>query len=115
MQIDFITEIAALTDIRPSWNDLLQTSIIDVPFLRNEYLSLWWETLGGGEWDSGKLMVAVGSRGEDKIVGLAPFFQPHEKDAEPRLMSAATAWLEFYQGFWDDRLERLKRHLENKR
>ena len=35
-----------------AWNDLLSGSITDVPFLRYEYLSAWWNTRGGGEWPS---------------------------------------------------------------
>jgi hypothetical protein len=28
--------------------------------LRHEYLSTWWQTLGGGEWQHGDLHVAAG-------------------------------------------------------
>ena len=33
-----------------SWNALVEQSIADTPFSRYEYLSEWWQTLGGGEW-----------------------------------------------------------------
>ena len=44
---DNITELDALAG---EWNDLLACcSASHVPFLRHEYLSAWWRTLGGGE------------------------------------------------------------------
>ena len=33
--------------------------------------------------------------------------------AEPDMMNDALAWLEFYQSFWNTRLENLKSHLED--
>jgi len=37
------------------WNNLLAQSITHVPFLRHEYLSVWWQTQGGGEWTAHNL------------------------------------------------------------
>jgi CelD/BcsL family acetyltransferase involved in cellulose biosynthesis len=55
------------------WNALLAESITDVPFLRYEYLSTWWATCGGGEWDQAEL-VLVSARENEKLTGIAPLF-----------------------------------------
>ena len=86
MQINFLSDLRQFETITESWNKLLQNSIVDVPFLRHEYLSLWWQTFGGGEWDSGKLMIGVGRTEANDIAAIAPFFKPVEQRPEPRLM-----------------------------
>jgi CelD/BcsL family acetyltransferase involved in cellulose biosynthesis len=56
-----------------SWNTLVEQSIADTPFSRYEYLSQWWKTLGGGEWEGAKL-VLVSATENDQLVGIAPLF-----------------------------------------
>ncbi len=56
------------------WNALVETSITDTPFLRHEYLSEWWQTLGGGEWKQGEL-VLVSAVENGKLIGIAPLFK----------------------------------------
>lgn len=56
-----------------SWNALVEQSITDTPFSRYEYLSEWWQTLGGGEWKSAEL-VLVSAREGDELIGVAPLF-----------------------------------------
>ena len=56
------------------WNTLVEQSISDVPFLRYEYLSQWWQTLGGGEWKDAEL-VLISARENDQLVGIAPLFK----------------------------------------
>ena len=59
------------------WNALVQQSIADTPFSRYEYLSEWWQTLGGGEWRvDGRppLLVLVSARENDQLIGIAPLF-----------------------------------------
>jgi len=56
------------------WNALLDESISDVPFLRHEYLSIWWQTRGGGEWTEAELVMVTASE-EGKLVGIAPLFK----------------------------------------
>jgi CelD/BcsL family acetyltransferase involved in cellulose biosynthesis len=56
-----------------SWNTLVEQSIADTPFSRYEYLSQWWKTLGGGEWEDAKL-VLVSAMENDQLVGIAPLF-----------------------------------------
>ena len=55
------------------WNTLLSKSISNVPFLRHEYLSVWWETRGGGEWPQAEL-VLISARENDRLIGIAPLF-----------------------------------------
>jgi hypothetical protein len=74
MQISFQNDQADFDSLALSWNRLLDTSITNVPFLRHEYLHSWWETLGGGEWESGELFIGVGRDEKDEVVGLAPCF-----------------------------------------
>jgi len=66
------------------WNALLSESISDVPFLRHEYLSAWWATCGGGEWEQAEL-VLVSARENDRLVGIAPLFLT-EHDGQQALM-----------------------------
>ncbi|HET6594905.1 MAG TPA: GNAT family N-acetyltransferase [Anaerolineales bacterium] len=62
------------SEITPeSWNALVEQSIADTPFSRYEYLSQWWKTLGGGEWQSAEL-VLISARENDQLVGIAPLF-----------------------------------------
>jgi len=62
------SEIDSLT-----WNKLVEQSIADTPFSRYEYLSEWWKTRGGGEWNSAEL-VLVSAYENDQLVGIAPLF-----------------------------------------
>jgi CelD/BcsL family acetyltransferase involved in cellulose biosynthesis len=66
------------------WNALLSESISDVPFLRHEYLSAWWATCGGGEWERAEL-VLVSAREHDQLIGIAPLFLT-EQDGQRALM-----------------------------
>src|SRR6266498_1659065 len=67
-----------------SWNALVQQSIADTPFSRYEYLSEWWKTLGGGEWQSAEL-VLVSATENDQLLGIAPLFIT-EYDGQRALM-----------------------------
>ncbi len=66
------------------WNALVEEGVTDVPFLRYEYLSGWWQTLGGGEWKQAKL-VLVSARENGRLAGIAPLFLV-EHDDRPVLM-----------------------------
>ena len=37
-------------DLENDWNALLDVSITHVPFLRFEYLHIWWQSRCGAEW-----------------------------------------------------------------
>jgi len=67
-----------------SWNALVQQSITNTPFSRQEYLSQWWKTLGGGEWKSAELVLISASENE-QLIGLAPLFIA-EHDGQRALM-----------------------------
>ena len=56
-----------------TWNALVEGSIADTPFSRHEYLSEWWKTLGGGEWNSAQLIL-VSATENNQLVGIAPLF-----------------------------------------
>jgi CelD/BcsL family acetyltransferase involved in cellulose biosynthesis len=56
------------------WNALLEASITDVPFLRHEIMSLWWKSLGGGEWKQAELVLISASE-NSKLIGIAPLFR----------------------------------------
>ena len=67
------------SEINPAvWNALVEQSIADTPFARYEYLSEWWKTLGGGEWNKGgvtpPLLVLVSATENDQLIGIAPLF-----------------------------------------
>jgi CelD/BcsL family acetyltransferase involved in cellulose biosynthesis len=85
VQLSFDHDPAALEALSGEWNALLDRSATRVPFLRHEVQSLWWSTLGGGEWPSGKLWLgaARGDRGE--LLGLCPLFQPGGPKGDGRL------------------------------
>ena len=61
------------------WNALVEQSIADTPFSRHEYLSEWWQTLGGGEWNERDdsrhpLLVLISATENDQLIGIAPLF-----------------------------------------
>jgi len=56
------------------WNALVEAGITDVPFLRHEYLSQWWQTLGGGEWKQAEL-VLISAFENGNLIGVAPLFK----------------------------------------
>jgi CelD/BcsL family acetyltransferase involved in cellulose biosynthesis len=67
------------------WNNLLSESVSDVPFLRYEYLSAWWETRGGGEWEGGELALAS-AREDDRLIGIAPLFTAEHQGKQTLLL-----------------------------
>ena len=68
MQYTLIQNLPDMKALAVEWNELLANSASHVPFLRNEYLSTWWQTLGGGEWSQGELCV-ITARQADRLVG----------------------------------------------
>jgi len=67
-----------------TWNSLVGKSSADTPFSRYEYLSEWWNTLGGGEWKQATL-VLVSATENEQLVGIAPLFIT-EYDGQQALM-----------------------------
>jgi len=72
-------------DLAPAWNALLKESVTDAPFLRHDYLSTWWQTKGGGEWNDATLALITAHEGE-QLVGIAPLFATTNRDGLPALM-----------------------------
>ena len=86
MQISVIQTVEEFDSLADEWNDLLSQSASHVPFLRHEYLSAWWRTLGGGEWAHGELYIATARRPTGELCGIAPLFITQNREGEPALM-----------------------------
>lgn len=86
MQFDILRTPAEMDRLAGEWNDLLAQSASHVPFLRHEYLSAWWQTLGGGEWPEGELAVITARRPEGSLAGIAPLFLTRNREGEEALM-----------------------------
>jgi len=74
MTIDLISTQDEFQALQEEWNALLEKSASHVPFLRHEYLTSWWSTLGGGEWDQGDLFILAERESQGELIGIAPFF-----------------------------------------
>lgn len=78
MHIETIRSAEAWAALFTSWNELLQESHNNVPFLTYEFQRAWWQYLGGGEWKQAELNILVG-RGEDGALnGIAPLFRTQQ-------------------------------------
>ena len=86
MQIKVIRTSDGLDSLAEEWNHLLESSASHVPFLRHEYLSTWWRTLGGGEWTSGDLYIVTAHQDDGALCGIAPLFFTQNLAGEPALM-----------------------------
>jgi CelD/BcsL family acetyltransferase involved in cellulose biosynthesis len=86
MHIATIRSIPELIGLEKEWNDLLVISAIHVPFLRHEYITAWWQGLGGGEWSHGELHIITARSEDGKLIGIAPLFETENRDGEPALM-----------------------------
>lgn len=86
MQIIFARDTVEFNALSDEWNNLLDQAVTDVPFLRHEYLSSWWSTLGGGEWHAGELWIGVGRDDLGELYGLAPLFLTQTREGKKGLM-----------------------------
>jgi len=86
MQLTVLRNNEAFSDLADEWNDLLKHSASHVPFLRHEYLSAWWRTLGGGEWNAGELCVVAARQADGALCGIAPLFFTQNQEGEAALM-----------------------------
>lgn len=86
MQINVIRTLQEMNSLQEEWNALLKNSASDVPFLRHEYLSTWWQTLGGGEWTEADLYIVTGRQPDGSLVGIAPLFFSRNRSGEPALL-----------------------------
>ena len=85
MEFKLITTIDEMENLSDSWNTILDSSGIQVPFLRYEYQRIWWETKGGGEWKNAELAIAAAFQ-NGKLMGIAPLFFSRNKENEPALL-----------------------------
>lgn len=99
MQLKTIKTLAELNEIEPNWNHLLNDSASHVPFLRHEYLTTWWNTLGGGEWDHGDLHTVTAYSDDGALVGIAPLFHTTNLDGKSALMFLGSIEISDYLDF----------------
>jgi len=67
-------------NLQGEWNALLDESVVHVPFLRYEYLKIWWQTSGGGEWSAASPSLSIVTAHRDgQLVGAAPLFYLPER------------------------------------
>jgi CelD/BcsL family acetyltransferase involved in cellulose biosynthesis len=86
MKLESIQTIEQFESIAHAWNALLEDSASHVPFLRHEYLTTWWQTLGGGEWPRGELYVVTAKDAEGHQSAIAPLFFTQNREGEAALM-----------------------------
>jgi CelD/BcsL family acetyltransferase involved in cellulose biosynthesis len=75
-----------MDSLQKEWNALLKNSASDVPFLRHEYMTTWWQTLGGGEWSEAELHLVTGRLADGSLAGIAPLFFSQNREGEPALL-----------------------------
>ncbi|OGO41999.1 MAG: hypothetical protein A2W36_07005 [Chloroflexi bacterium RBG_16_58_14] len=86
MRLHIVRSVEEFDSLAGEWNDLLRQSASHVPFLRHEYLSTWWRTLGGGEWSHGELHIVTARHADGALCGIAPLFVTKNLDGESALM-----------------------------
>ncbi len=96
--MEIIRDTQRLMELAPAWNTLLAHSATNVPFLRHEYLSTWWRTLGGGEWSDGELWVVLEHDDQGRLRGIAPLFRT-EVNAQPTLLLLGSVEISDYLDF----------------
>lgn len=74
MKIDIIRSTDSWAVMQQEWDELLQKSHLNLPFLTFAFQQAWWQHQGGGEWQNAELYIITG-RGEDgALLGIAPLF-----------------------------------------
>lgn len=99
MQLDIVRTSQGMADLSGEWNQLLQNSASDVPFLRHEYMSAWWENLGGGEWEQGDLCILTARSSDRRLTGIAPFFFTTNQEGTRALMFLGSHEISDYLDF----------------
>ena len=96
--MDFQLHSIFPADMQAEWNALLAESVSHVPFLRHEYLRIWWERRGGGEWPQAELAL-VTARQEGRLVGVAPLFRALNRQGQPALLLLGSIEISDYLDF----------------
>jgi len=99
MQIRIVRTIDEFDALANEWNELHRSSASRVPFLRHEFLSAWWRTLGGGEWQHGELLVLTGHSEDGALRGAAPLFLTKNLEGETALMLLGSSEIADYLDF----------------
>lgn len=99
MNLKFECHSSFSLQLNREWSELLPNSICHVPFLDPDYLSIWWETRGGGEWQDECQLVLITARHEERLVGIAPLFYTPEFKGSPRLMLLGSVEVSDYLDF----------------
>ncbi|MBG7609903.1 MAG: GNAT family N-acetyltransferase [Anaerolineae bacterium] len=99
MQLKIITTLDQFNSLASEWNQLLTTSATNVPFMRHEYLSAWWHTLGGGEWPQGELYIVIAQTNDGHLLAAAPLFLTNQKSGERTLMFLGSYEISDYLDF----------------
>ena len=79
MTIEIIQSGSDFLNLKKEWNTHLIKIASHVPFLRHEYLTSWWSTLGGGEWEQGELLILTSRDQSNLLQGIAPFFLDNQR------------------------------------
>jgi CelD/BcsL family acetyltransferase involved in cellulose biosynthesis len=85
MEIKIISNEKDWAKLQSAWNEVLEKSATNVPFLRHEYLMTWWAHRGGAEWSEGELYIITGWL-EEQLLGIAPLFLTTNRDGKRALM-----------------------------
>jgi CelD/BcsL family acetyltransferase involved in cellulose biosynthesis len=99
MKLEIIRSLPDLDKIADEWNQLLEHSANNIPFLRHEYLTTWWNTLGGGEWQEGELYVVTARNDNGELIGVAPLFFTKNLQGKKALMFLGSIEISDYLDF----------------
>ena len=86
MEFKIHTSFETLEPLATKWNALVETGVTNAPFLRYEYLSTWWSTKGGGEWEQASQLAVITACEASQLVGIAPLFLTTNRDRQTALM-----------------------------
>ena len=65
-------------ELANQWNNLLVESPHNLPFLKFEYLKLWWEHKGAGEWPEDAELLLITAHEDEQLIGIAPLFKSND-------------------------------------
>lgn len=100
MHLEILRTLNNNDPLASEWNDLLNCcSASHVPFLRFEYLSSWWRTLGGGEWKEGELFTVLARQDNHELVGVAPLFFAPNREGEAAMLLLGSIEISDYLDF----------------
>lgn len=100
MHLQVLHTIEEIIALEPEWDDLLNCcNASHVPFLRHDYLTTWWQTLGGGEWPEGQLFTVIARDEEGQLAGIAPLFFTLNREQRPSLMLIGSIEISDYLDF----------------